>query len=92
MKIKLEEKVILDKEHQKIIAALDKDIQLYRIEVDQLKKTNFEMANIEKQHKHMNGELHKEISKLKQEIKDITNQNRIFKQHLQAKVLRSNKS
>ena len=92
MKIKVEEKVILDKEHQKIIAVLDKDIQLYRIEVDQLKKANFEMANIEKQHKHLNGELHKEIGNLKQKIKEITNQNTIFKQHLQARVLKSSKT
>jgi len=85
MKIKLEEKVILDKEHMKIIG------NLY-LKIEKLEKDNTEMSNIEKQHKHMNGELHKEIAKLKQEIKGITTQNSIFKQHLQARVLKSSKA
>ena len=85
MKIKLEEKVILDKEHMKIIG------NLY-LKIEKLEKDNADMTNIEKQHKYLNGELHKEIAKLKEVIKDITNQNRIFKEHLQAKVFRSNKS
>ena len=85
MKIKLEEKVILDKEHMKIIG------NLY-LKIEKLEKDNTEMSNIEKQHKHMNGELHKEIAILKQEIKGITTQNSIFKQHLQARVLKSSKA
>ena len=74
MKIKLEEKVILDKEHMKIIG------NLY-LKIEKLEKDNAEMSNIEKQHKYLNGQLHKEITKLKQEIKGITTQNSIFKQH-----------
>jgi len=85
MKIKLEEKVILDKEHMKIIG------NLY-LKIEKLEKDNVEMSNIEKQHKYMNGELHKEIDSLKQKIKEITNQNTIFKQHLQARVLKSSKT
>jgi len=85
MKIKLEEKVILDKEHQKIIGTL-------YLKIEKLEKDNAEMLNIEKQHKYMNGELHKEIDNLKAKIKELTNQNTIFKQHLQVKVLKSKKS
>ena len=85
MKIKLEEKVILDKEHMKIIG------NLY-LKIEKLEKDNAEMTNIEKQHKYLNGELHKEIGSLKQKIKEITNQNTIFKQHLQARVLKSSKT
>jgi len=61
MKLKIKEKIILDKEQQKIIAELNKVIE--KLETD-----NKEMANIEKQHKNMNGELHKEIDKLNKKI------------------------
>ena len=40
MKIKLEEKVILDKEHQKIIGTL-------YLKIEKLENDNAEMANIE---------------------------------------------
>ncbi len=80
MKNKIQEKIILDKEHQKLIASLDKDIQLYKIEIDQLKKAKFEMANIEKQHKYMNGELHKEVDKLKKENEYLKKENVIIRE------------
>ena len=81
MKIKLEEKVILDKEHQKIIGTL-------YLKIEKLEKDNAEMTNIEKQHKYMNGELHKEVSKLKKEIFEVKKDNAIFKEHLQAELLK----
>ena len=77
--------IIIDKEHQKIIGTL-------YLKIEKLENDNAEMANIEKQHKYLNGELHKEIGNLKAKIKELTNQNTIFKQHLQVKVLKSNKT
>ena len=84
MKLKIKEKIILDKEQQKIIAELNKAIE--KLETD-----NKEMANIEKQHKYMNGELHKEVAKLNAEIFSIKKENAMFKEHLQAELLKSNK-
>jgi len=73
MKLKIKEKIILDKEQQKIITELDKTI-------DRLEKDNKEMANIEKQHKYMNGELHKEVSKLKKENEYLKKENQIIRE------------
>jgi len=84
MKLKIKEKIILDKEQQKIIAELNKAIE--KLETD-----NKEMANIEKQHKYMNGELHKEIAKLNKKIEELKKENTIFKEHLQAEMLKSKK-
>ena len=84
MKNKIQEKIILDKEQQKIIAELDKTI-------DRLEKQNKEMANIEKQHQYMNGELHKEVSKLKKENEYLKKENVIIREgneHL--KIYRTN--
>jgi hypothetical protein len=68
-------------ENQNIIAALNQKIE-------KLEKDNKEMANIEKQHKYMNGELHKEISKLNKEVFAVKKDNAIFKEHLQAELLK----
>ena len=84
----IKDTIILHTKHQKLIASLDKDIQLYKIELEQVKKANAEMANIEKQHKYMNGELHKEVDKLKKEIFEVKKDNAIFKEHLQAELLK----
>jgi phosphoenolpyruvate carboxylase len=73
MKLKIKEKIILDKEQQKIITELDKTI-------DRLEKDNKEMANIEKQHKYMNGELHKEVSKLTKENEYLKKENQIIRE------------
>jgi len=81
MKIKIAEKIILDRKHQHIIAALNQKIE-------KLEKDNAEMSNIEKQHKYMNGELHKEVDKLKKEIFEVKKDNAIFKEHLQAELLK----
>ena len=71
--IKVKEKIILDKEHQKIINILHKKIEL-------LEKDNKEMANVEKQHKYMNGELYKEIDKLKKENEQLKKENQIIRE------------
>jgi TolA-binding protein len=85
MKIKIAEKIILDRKHQNIIAALNQKIE--KLETD-----NKEMANIEKQHQYMNGELHKEITKLNKKIEELKKENTIFKEHLQAEMLKPKKS
>ena len=77
----LKDKIILNRQHQNIIAALNQKIE-------KLEKDNAEMANIEKQHKYMNGELHKEVSKLNKEIFEVKKDNAIFKEHLQAELLK----
>jgi len=77
----LKDKIILNRQHQNIIAALNQKIE-------KLEKDNAEMANIEKQHKYMNGELHKEVDKLKKEIFEVKKDNAIFKEHLQAELLK----
>ena len=84
MKLKIKEKILLDKEHQNIIAALNQKIE--KLETD-----NKEMANIEKQHQYMNGELHKEITKLNKKIEELKKENTIFKEHLQAEMLKKTK-
>ena len=77
----IKDKIILNRQHQNIIAALNQKIE-------NLEKDNAEMANIEKQHKYMNGELHKEVSKLNKEIFEVKKDNAIFKEHLQAELLK----
>jgi len=84
MNLKIKEKILLDKEHQNIIAALNQKIE-------KLEKDNKEMANIEKQHQYMNGELHKEIAKLNKKIEELKKENTIFKEHLQAEMLKKSK-
>ena len=71
--IKVKEKIILDKEHQKIINTLHKKIE-------DLEKDNKEMTNVEKQHKYMNGELYNEIDKLKKENEQLKKENQIIRE------------
>jgi hypothetical protein len=73
MKLKIKEKIILDLKHQNIIAALNQKIE--KLEID-----NKEMANIEKQHKYMNGELHKEVAKLTKENEYLKKENVIIRE------------
>ena len=77
----LKDKIILNTKHQNIIAALNQKIE-------NLEKENAEMANIEKQHKYMNGELHKEVSKLNKDKEELKKENAIFKEHIQAELLK----
>ena len=44
--------------------------------------------NIEKQHKLMNGKLYEEVDKLKKELEQVKKENAIFKENLQAELLR----
>jgi peptidoglycan hydrolase CwlO-like protein len=44
--------------------------------------------NIEKQHKRMNGKLYEEVDKLKKELEQVKKENAIFKENLQAELLR----
>ena len=77
----LKDTIILHTKHQNIIAALNQKIE-------KLEKDNAEMANIEKQHQHMNGELHKSITAKDKEIFQLKKDNEIFKEHLQAELLK----
>jgi hypothetical protein len=71
--IKVKEKIILDKEHQKIINTL-------HTKIEDLEKDNKEMTNVEKQHKYMNGELYKEVDKLKKENEQLKKENQIIRE------------
>lgn len=53
-----------------------------------LKKQLSETQNIEKQHQYVNGLLHKEVAKLNKEIDALKKENAIFKENLQAELLR----
>jgi len=60
----------------------------------QIQKLSNELSackNIEKQHKYMNGMLHKEVDKLKKEIEQLKKENSIFKENLQAELLKGKK-
>lgn len=81
---KILEKVILDKDHQSIIKKMDDTIKAKDKEI-------LEMKNIETQHQRMNGLLHEEIAKLNKEIFKLKKENAIFKENLQAELLRVKK-
>jgi cell division protein FtsB len=72
MKIKIAEKIILDRKHQHIIAALNQKIE-------KSEKELLEIKNIEIQHQKINGLLHEEVKKLKAEIKLLKEENRIIR-------------
>ena len=58
---------------------------------EQIQKLNnqlLECKNVEKQHKYMNGKLYEEVDKLKKELEQIKKENAIFKENLQAELLR----
>ena len=58
LKKTIKEKIILDREHQKIVTELDGTI-------DRLEKELQEVRNIDKNHQRINGLLHEEVAKLK---------------------------
>jgi hypothetical protein len=84
IKNKIKEKIVLDKTNQNIIAALNAKIEKLETELSEIK-------NIEKQHAYMNGLMHKEIDKYKEEIFTLKKENSIFKENLQAELLRKSK-
>ena len=60
LKKTIKDKVILDREHQKIVTELDGTI-------DRLEKELEEVKNIDKNHQRINGLLRKDLDKLKKE-------------------------
>ena len=68
----LKDKIILNKEHQNIIAALNQKIE-------KSEKELLEIKNLEIQHQKINGLLHEEVKKLKAEIKLLKEENRIIR-------------
>ena len=73
LKKTIKEKIILDKEHQKIVAELDGTI-------DRLEKELQEVKNIDQNHQRMNGLLHKEVNKLKEENEQLKKENQIIRE------------
>ena len=73
LKKTIKEKIILDKEHQKIVAELDGTI-------DRLEKELQEVKNIDQNHQRMNGLLHKEVDKLKEENEQLKKENQIIRE------------
>ena len=72
LKKTIKEKIILDREHQKIVTELDGTI-------DRLEKELQEVKNIDKNHKRMNGLLHDEVKKLKEEVEQLKRENEIIR-------------
>ena len=73
IKKKIKEKIILDKEQQKIIAELDKTI-------DRLEKELQEVKNIDKNHQRINGLLRKDLDKLTKENEQLKKENEIIRE------------
>ena len=73
LKKTIKEKIILDKEHQKIVAELDGTI-------DRLEKELQEVKNIDQNHQRINGLLHEEVAKLKKENEQLKKENEIIRE------------
>ena len=73
LKKTIKEKIILDREHQKIVAELDGTI-------DRLEKELQEVKNIDKNHQRINGLLHEEVDKLKKENQQLKKENEIIRE------------
>ena len=73
LKKTIKEKIILDKEQQKIIAELDKTI-------DKLEQELMEVKNIDKNHQRINGLLRKDVEKLTKENEQLKKDNEIIKE------------
>ena len=73
LKKTIKEKIILDKEQQKIIAELDKTI-------DRLEKELQEVKNIDKNHQRINGLLRKDVEKLTKENEQLKKENEIIRE------------
>ena len=73
LKKTIKEKIILDREHQKIVNELDGTI-------DRLEKELQEVKNIDQNHKRINGLLHKEVDKLKKENEQLKKENEVIRE------------
>ena len=70
---KIKEKIILDKEQQKIITELDKTIDKLETEIKEVK-------NIEKNHQRINGLLRKDVEKYTKENEQLKKENQIIRE------------
>ena len=73
LKKTISEKIILDKEHQKIVTELDGTI-------DRLEKELQEVKNIDKNHQRINGLLRKDLDKLTKENEQLKKENEIIRE------------
>lgn len=73
LKTKIKEKVILDKEHQKIISSLHNNIE-------KLEKELSELKNLESHHKNINGKLHEVIDKLNKDNEQLKKENQVIRE------------
>ena len=73
LKKTIKEKIILDKEHQKIVTELDGTI-------DRLEKELQEVKNIDKNHQRINGLLRKDLDKLTKENEQLKKENEIIRE------------
>ena len=73
IKKKIKEKIILDREHQKIVTELDGTI-------DRLEKELQEVKNIDKNHQRINGLLRKDVEKYTQENEQLKKENQIIRE------------
>ena len=73
LKKTISEKIILDREHQKIVTELDGTI-------DRLEKELQEVKNIDKNHQRINGLLRKDLDKLTKENEQLKKENEIIRE------------
>jgi len=73
LKKTISEKIILDREHQKIVTELDGTI-------DRLEKELQEVKNIDKNHQRINGLLRKDVEKLTKENEQLKKENKIIRE------------
>ena len=73
LKKTISEKIILDREHQKIVTELDGTI-------DRLEKELQEVKNIDKNHQRINGLLRKDVDKLTKENEQLKKENEIIRE------------
>jgi len=73
LKKTIKEKIILDREHQKIVTELDGTI-------DRLDKELQEARNINKNHQRINGLLRKDVDKLTKENEQLKKENEIIRE------------
>lgn len=73
LKKTIKEKIILDREHQKIVTELDGTI-------DRLEKELHEIKNIDKNHQRINGLLRKDVDKLNKENEQLKKENQIIRE------------
>ena len=73
LKKTIKEKIILDREHQKIVTELDGTI-------DRLEKEMQEVKNIDKNHQRINGLLRKDVEKYTKENEQLKKENQIIRE------------